>query len=98
MVSGRKLLVLELCNGGSLHTCLQEPEHVHGLLDKDLLLLIDHLGKSPHQGRVYLGEIAPVASAEIAPLSKHTTHNMYYYYYVRQEDYDYAVDSRKILL
>ncbi|XP_041349809.1 serine/threonine-protein kinase TBK1-like [Gigantopelta aegis] len=42
--SGRRIIVLELCSGGSLHSCLQEPEHVHGLPDKDFLLLIDHLG------------------------------------------------------
>ena len=45
----------------------------------------------------YLGEITPMASAEIAPLSKHMTPKMFITYYLRQEDYDYATDSRKIL-
>ena len=35
----------------------------------------------------YLGEIASMASAEIAPLSKHDTQH-FYYYYLREEDYD----------
>ena len=43
----------------------------------------------------YLGQIAPMASAEIAPLYKHMTTKLYYYY-LRQEDYGYATDSRKI--
>ena len=40
-----------------------------------------------------------MASAEIAPLSKHNydTQNRYYCY-LRQEDYDYAIDSSNILL
>ena len=48
----------------------------------------------------YLGKIEPMASAEIAPLSKQKTPTFLYYYYLRQEDYDYATDydSRKILV
>ena len=42
-----------------------------------------------HMQGHYLGEIAPMASAEIAPLSKHDT-QYFYYYYLCQEDYDFT--------
>ena len=31
-----------------------------------------------------------MASAEIAPQSKHMTPKFFYYYYLRQEDYDFT--------
>ena len=40
----------------------------------------------------YLEEIAPLSVA------KHMTPTFFYYYYLRQEDYDYATESSKILL
>ena len=39
-----------------------------------------------------------MASAEIAPPVQTYDTYIFYYYYLRQEDYDYATDSGKILL
>ena len=50
-----------------------------------------------HHTGAYLGEMAPMASAENVHLSKHDT-QFIYYYYLCLEDYDYASDSSKILL
>ncbi|XP_041350009.1 serine/threonine-protein kinase TBK1-like [Gigantopelta aegis] len=38
--TGRTVLVMELCQGGSLHTFLQEPENMHGLGEKEFFIFI----------------------------------------------------------
>lgn len=41
-VSGKRVLIMEYCSGGSLHETLKK--HKSGLPDAELLLVLEHLG------------------------------------------------------
>lgn len=44
-VDNNKVIVMELCTGGSLFTILDDPENMFGLCEDEFLLVIKHLSK-----------------------------------------------------
>lgn len=45
LTTNEMVMILELCNGGSLMNYLNEPENVCGLVDEEFLLVFKHLSK-----------------------------------------------------
>lgn len=41
--NGSKVIVMELCTGGSLFNILDDPENTYGLEEKEFLLVLEHL-------------------------------------------------------
>ena len=41
----RKVIVMELCNGGSLHTILDDPQSAHGLEQSDFITFLKHISE-----------------------------------------------------
>lgn len=39
-----KVIVMELCTGGSLFNILDDPENSHGLEEDEFILVLSHLG------------------------------------------------------